>query len=392
MHDRANTPDRPSFLNDKKFIAWRLQRTPELDNYWMLFRKEHPECSDELDRAIDQFKAVRINGSRLSEAQLDELWKRIRATTERQRQARRQQFVRQLIAAASIILIFVSGFYLSNRNPEVVLVSSIVGEQFPEQEIQLHTGQEVVALTRDASIVVYKGRITVTDEQTSVLSPAQNNNKLVVPYGQRATLTLADGTKVWHNSGTELEFPGEFAGPTRDITVSGEIYLEVTENPERPFRVHTDKFDVRVLGTKFNVSAYADDPQCAVVLVAGKVAVETGNEAMEIVPGQMATYNALHGIARSEVDVEEYISWKDNVLLFRRATISEILQKIGRYYNVSFDIGDKTLSEKTCTGKLYLASDIDDIMQALTVISDTSYKREGNTVYITRKSSLPMEQ
>lgn len=86
----------------------------------------------------------------------------IRATTERQRQARRQQFVRQLIAAASIILIFVSGFYLSNRNPEVVLVSSIVGEQFPEQEIQLHTGQEVVALTRDASIVVDKGRITVT--------------------------------------------------------------------------------------------------------------------------------------------------------------------------------------------------------------------------------------
>lgn len=101
----------------------------------------------------------------------------------------------------------------------------------------------------------------------------------------------------------------------------------MTENPERPFRVHTDKFDVRVLGTKFNVSAYADDPQCAVVLVAGKVAVETGNEAMEIVPGQMATYNALHGIARSEVDVEEYISWKDNVLLFRRATISEILRK-----------------------------------------------------------------
>lgn len=142
---------------------------------------------------------------------MDELWKRIRATTERQRQARRQQFVRQLIAAASIILIFVSGFYLSNRNPEVVLVSSIVGEQFPEQEIQLHTGQEVVALTRDASIVVDKGRITVTDEQTSVLSPAQNNNKLVVPYGQRATLTLADGTKVWLNSGTELEFPGEFA-------------------------------------------------------------------------------------------------------------------------------------------------------------------------------------
>ena len=112
---------------------------------------------------------------------------------------------------------------------------------------------------------------------------------------------------------------------------------------------------------------------------------------MEMAPSQMTTYDARSGITRSEVDVEEYISWKDNVLLFQRATIAEILQKIGRYYNVSFNINDKTLSEQTCTGKLYLASNIDDIMLALTVISNTSYKREDNTVYITQKNNLPME-
>lgn len=74
MQNWENTPDYPDFLNDKKFIAWRLQRTPELNNYWARFRKEHPECSEELDRAIDKFQAVRINNVQLSETQLTDLW------------------------------------------------------------------------------------------------------------------------------------------------------------------------------------------------------------------------------------------------------------------------------------------------------------------------------
>lgn len=395
MQNWENTPDHPDFLNDKKFIAWRLQRTPELNNYWAQFRREHPECTDELNRAIDKFKAVRINNSQLSGQQLSALWERIQTSRSEQRRSGRRMLLWRLSAAASIALVLVSGLYFAAHRPETQPAAPIVGERFPEESIRLHTGREVVTLAQDAEIVVdNRGRISVADENVPVVAPASKtkDNKLVVPYGKRATLTLADGTKVWLNSGTELVFPGEFTGSTRDISVSGEIYLEVAKNAERPFRVHTDKLDIRVLGTKFNVSAYADDPQCAVVLVAGKVAVETGGgESVEMAPSQMTTYDARSGITRSEVDVEEYISWKDNVLLFQRATIAEILQKIGRYYNVSFNINDKTLSEQTCTGKLYLASNIDDIMLALTVISNTSYKREDNTVYITQKNSLPME-
>lgn len=393
MQNWENTPDYPDFLNDKKFIAWRLQRTPELNNYWARFRKEHPECSEELDRAIDKFQAVRINNAQLSETQLTDLWERIRTSTRKQQQIRRRALVRRMSVAASILLVLASGFYLTNRSPKSVPAVPIIGERFPEQEIRLHAGQEVVALARDAEIVVdNEGRISIANEQIPIASPIRKNNKLVVPYGKRATLTLADGTKVWLNSGTELEFPGEFTGKTRDISVSGEIYLEVARNPDHPFYVHANGLDIKVLGTSFNVSAYADNPQYAVVLVSGKVAVEAENgESMEIAPNQMAAYDTRHGIICSEVDVAEYISWKDNVLLFDRATIAEILQKIGRYYNISFEINDKTLSEQTCTGKLYLASNIDDIMLALTVLSNTSYKREDNTVYITQKNNLPMK-
>lgn len=168
----------------------------------------------------------------LSETQLTDLWERIRTSARKQQQIRKRTLVRRLSVAASILLALASGFYLTNRSPKSAPAIPIIGERFPEQEIRLHAGQEVVALARDAEIVVdNKGRISIANEQIPIASPIRKNNKLVVPYGKRATLTLADGTKVWLNSGTELEFPGEFTGRTRDISVSGEIYLEVAKIP-----------------------------------------------------------------------------------------------------------------------------------------------------------------
>lgn len=396
MQNPKHSSDIPDFLNDEQFIAWRLFRTPELNRYWAQFRREHPELREALERAIEKFRSVRINaGDRLPEEQRRALWERI-LTSRRKRPAGRTMLLRGLSAAACIALVLLSGLYLASRRSAPRPQAPIVGERFPEERIHLHTDSEVMTLALDAEIVVDPaGRISVTEHESSVTAPASagKQNRLIVPYGKRATLTLPDGTKVWLNAGTELTFPGEFAGPTRDIAVSGEIYLEVAKDAARPFRVHAGDLDVRVLGTKFNVSAYPDDPQRAVVLVEGRVAVETrSGESLEMVPGQMATCDGRHGIAAAEVDVARYVSWKDNVLLFERTPIAEILQKIGRYYNVSFNINDKSLSEQTCTGKLYLASNIDDIMLALTVISNTSYKREDNTVYITQKNSPPMEK
>lgn len=186
MQNRKNSPDTPDFLNDEKFIAWRLYRTPELNNHWSAFRKEHPEYHGALDRAIEQFKSVRLNERfRLDEEQRSELWERIRTSSREQRRSGRRMLLWRLSAAASIAFVLVSALYFATHRPEVQPAAPIVGERFPEENIRLHTGREVVTLAQDAEIVVdNRGRISVAAESTPVVAPAQQNQ------GQQTGRTL----------------------------------------------------------------------------------------------------------------------------------------------------------------------------------------------------------
>ena len=110
-------------------------------------------------------------------------------------------------------------------------------------------------------------------------------NKLVVSYGKRARITLCDGTKIWANAGTVLLYPTYFEDKKREIYVDGEIYIDVTPNPEKPFIIKTSDMGIKVLGTSFNVSAYRDDAEKSIVLVTGKVEVAASNgEAVCILP------------------------------------------------------------------------------------------------------------
>ena len=209
MQNRKNSPDTPDFLNDEKFIAWRLYRTPELNNHWSAFRKEHPEYHGALDRAIEQFKFVRLNERfRLDEEQRSELWERIRTSSREQRRSGRRMLLWRLSAAASIALVLVSTLYFATHRPEVQPAAPIVGERFPEENIRLHTGREVVTLAQDAEIVVdNRGRISVAAESTPVVAPASKtkDNKLVVPYGKRAT--RRSGSTPARNSSSRANSP-----------------------------------------------------------------------------------------------------------------------------------------------------------------------------------------
>jgi len=176
----------------------------------------------------------------------------------------------------------------------------------------------------------------VEESNVSEMSLPENvMHKLMVPSGKRSILQLSDGTRMWLNSGTELDFPSKFGGSTREITVKGEIYIEVAEG-QKPFYVNTSQFRVRVHGTKFNISAYGDEDN-TVVLVEGSVEVVTaGHESTWLSPNEKAAIST-GKILKETVNVDEYTGWKDGVLIFDQTPISEVLKKIGRYYNVNFE-------------------------------------------------------
>jgi len=210
---------------------------------------------------------------------------------------------------------------------------------------------------------------------------------LLVPYGKRSFLTLRDGTKVWINSGTEVRFPVNMEGKERSIYVDGEIYIEVAKDKERPFYVHTSGFDVRVYGTKFNVTSYKADEEKSVVLVEGSVSVCSKEETKEkeakeifLHPDQMY-HTTNRGPMITHVNALQYITWKDGIWQFTSESLESIALRLSRYYGVDIHCDEKT-AVKSCTGKLILFDDVDKTLRIIEEIFGVRYETNQNEIII----------
>jgi uncharacterized protein (UPF0216 family) len=392
------TPNLKNFLFDNEFIKWRLFRTEESDKYWSEFIKENPQYQGDLELAIKKFKAIRLNdnnnNSFLTQQQKDELLdKIIQDSVFKIKRKRRVKYYWSAIACI-IVLAISTIFIYTNKPDNHIIQNSIVGETLPSKDIRLISGKTVVDIKQNAEIQLSsKGGVSIAEEgakdgtqaTTSLNLTEEVINKLIVPYGKRSTLKLADGTKIWLNSGTELQFLTNFVNAERHVTVKGEIYIEVAEDKSKPFYVHTSQFDVRVFGTKFNISSYQDSEEQSVVLVEGKVEVASKLKTQILNPGELFAIDP-RGIKCKKVDVNEYIIWIDGVFILKKTPISDLLKRVGRYYNIDFKDYHSELMSRTCTGKLFLSDDIEQVMNIICTISNTNYKRTGNSIYISDKT------
>lgn len=391
-HKNRSFQNDHNFLHDEDFIRWRLFQTEESNEYWNAFLIEHPHLKKTLHEAIVQFNAVKINRDQLPEDDKKNIYRTVLVDIHRYKRRRLLQKISS--AAAILVIAILSVLFITRKenagtesNPEKEI---IVGEALPGEEIYLISGGERINIAHKSHIgLTGDGRALVTDSSESpkeLLLATTEFNKLVVPYGKRTNLTLPDGTEVWLNSGTQLDFPAEFTGERREIRVNGEIFIDVAHNPQIPFVVHAQDMDIYVYGTSFNISAYHDDSKKTVVLVEGKVKVKMADShTAELLPHEKLEITD-SDITKESVNVSEYISWTKGILEFDETPVSEILKKIGRYYNVHFEsIPDVKLNDKSCSGKLFLSNNLDSVMTSVSVLSSTVYQREDNIIHITKK-------
>ncbi len=375
----------------EEFIRWRLFRTSELNLKWNEFRRNNPHLNDELDKAIEQFDAVRFNEYSFPREDKEKLFSDIMNKVQSYNKRQRLRHIYFSVASVLVFGIIASffHFFLNNTVVDVRQDEYVIGEALPGEEVYILSGNSKVSLANNSSIKIADGsKITITDSanirKEIALESDAVMNKLVVPYGRRSELTLADGSKLILNAGTQVDFPSGFKGKTREISVKGEIYIDVVANKLMPFIVHTSKMDVQVLGTSFNVSAYDNDfPN--VVLVSGSVKVKADDNLAELKPNQKAEF-AEGNLTIENVNVSEYISWTRDVLEFNETPVSEILKKVGRYYNVQFEnISDAYLNRQTCSGKLYLSSNLDSVMISMSALTSTRYFRNNNNIHIKKR-------
>ena len=204
-----------------------------------------------------------------------------------------------------------------------------------------------------------------SDERLIVQTPA-GKQELYVPIGQRARLTLPDGTVAWLNAGSTLSYPSVFSGE-RKVSLSGEAYFEVIKDEERPFIVETETVNIKALGTSFNVSSYPRAEYQNTILLDGVVKIYTPNNESEGVilsPGQQLFYE--DGLFRKELFTDyNVLLWKDGIYSFENVKLDAIISKLELYFDVDIIINCPTILEKEYTGKF---RQNDGVMEILRII------------------------
>jgi ferric-dicitrate binding protein FerR (iron transport regulator) len=218
-------------------------------------------------------------------------------------------------------------------------------------------------------------------------------NEVVIPFGNKSQLILPDGTKVWLNAGSRMAFPNKFSGKKREVFLEGEAYFEVTHNANLPFFVNTKDISIKVLGTKFNVSAYKTDKVAETVLLEGKVAVKELSsmgfmmkETM-LAPNQKASFNKENKTisVQNERDADFAIAWTEGWFKFSQQNLNTVLNKLQRYYNVQFEYDPNFSTADMITGKLDLKESIEQTMVALGDVANIQYRINGDKIQIEKK-------
>lgn len=206
-------------------------------------------------------------------------------------------------------------------------------------------------------------------------------NQLIVPKGKHSTLLLPDGTKLWINAGSHVTFPVAFETDKREIYVDGEIFLEVARNESCPFIVKTNRMQVQVLGTSFNVKSYSIEDTDDVVLVTGSVHVQTeSGQKANMVPNQRFLCTSTGKSDIQTVDVYDYICWKDGLLQYKKERFSTILHRLSDYYGKPI-AWDPELNDLTCSGKLDLKDDMDKVLIGLIKMIPVKYTKQNESYY-----------
>lgn len=383
------------YLKNEQFIEWKLFPTDELDAYWSDFLQQHPNERTCFELAEKHFRQIRLSSPQLRREKKQEAMKRLEQSLRVYNRMRNLRRFTYAVATCVVSLILLTLYIQKGKDATGEDFFSngnfIVGNELESADILLVTGDQTTTFQGNVDIEIEENKTArVRSEQAAEaeISIEQHaTNKLIVPYGKRSEILLSDGTRAWLNSGSTLEFPSAFSGKRREVFLSGEMYIEVAPMKDKSFVVHTPGYNVKVYGTKFNVSAYSGTPS-NVVLVEGRVSLQTAErEELFLSPKEQAVFSETTGTFDTrEVDIRSFISWKEGYLTFADTPVTDALKQIERYYNLSFNL-DNNVSFKglTCTGKIILSDNLDNVMTALSLISGTEYKRENNRIYIYKK-------
>ena len=256
--------------------------------------------------------------------------------------------------------------------------------------LELVTGERLVldstsnVTTRIEGAVIKaenKGTVIVDEQKTDSVTESVEYNRLVIPRGGEYKIVLADGSQVWINSQSVLEFPACFVGKERRVRLQGEAYFEVSKNVEKPFIVDMGNKEIRVLGTSFNVNDY--DGKFVTTLVSGKVQVFV-NDRDYVLTSSMQVRVEGDDVFVEEVDVREFTAWKDRLFVFKKQKLREVMDILSRWYDVDVFYQNLELQNLHFTGTIQRHSEISGMLKFLEKTDIVKFTLNGKTLIVSK--------
>ena len=213
----------------------------------------------------------------------------------------------------------------------------------------------------------------------------QSMNTLYVPAGQRAQITLQDGTEVWLNAQSTLRYPARFSGNKRKVEVEGEAYFIVVANKKKPFIVSAKQLHIEVIGTEFNVDSYPNTDYVRTALVKGSLSIhKTDDKANSVIlkPNEQLPLKD-NRMSMANISNPDHLLWKNGVYSFNNERLIDILKKLECYYDITINVEDQEMFASKYTGKFRQSDGVDEILTVLQKIQPFKITRERESNIIT---------
>lgn len=369
-----------------------------------LTRKEH----DELDKWLEESehnlllfeeltdeKNLAANLLWLDSIKEEEAYEKLEETIRKKPASHSRRRRAVWLAAATVVLLL--GMYAAlrygqpgNKPPEKPLADR---QDLPpggdRATLRLEDGAVIdLANTHSGEIAVGQGSHVTKPADGEIVygNPVQTRipspfHTLSTPVGGQYQVTLADGTRVWLNAQSSLQYPAWFGDSDRTVRLSGEAYFEVAHDGQRPFRVQmSDSLQVRVLGTHFNISAYQQDSVKAVTLLQGRVSVSSRLQEETLRPGEQLKWVEGSLKVLPHADTEMAVAWKNGLFVFHDAPIEEIMRQVARWYDAQIVYRGKINQLYNAT--IYRSESLSKLLHILEATESVHFKIENHVIYV----------
>ena len=378
------------FLQDDFFVESCKNPVAESIDFWRRFLEKHPQQA-ETYHAARKFLAF-VARPQISDEEGAGMWADIQTKhkffVERLRKKKMTFYAAAV--AASIALFLIARVFFDRRDEGPIgndIMAFVAGQvdslNNSSGDVQLILSErKTVYLQEKESVITYDSANVSTGYEEISKNDIASYNQLMVPYGKSSVLTLHDGTKVWVNAGTRLVYPVEFDKDKREIYINGEIYLDVTPDAKRPFTVRTNDLQIQVVGTKFNVQAYASDDQSRIALESGSVKIISGNtDDVLLNPNQLYEHDNNGHSTVKDTDIRKYTSWIHHLYMYESERLDVILKRLERHYGINI-LFDPSVAEIRCTGKLDLKENLEEVLATISMAALVEYIKDGESYII----------